>query len=167
LQRYDYMSTLYGMHRNDGSDTQSDSTLYWWDRNNKEIVAYGGGQTVQPLNKIKNVSNYIRSNQYVTKPSLAYDQDTKEVLFNVVKDNLEERCLVYSEIIQSFSGVYDTPFEDSIQLSNDLYFIKDNKISKKVKSNPNNAKSTSNASIFPLIRYVVNKDPMYNKTFDI
>ena len=52
LQRYDYLTTEYGMKPNQYVDCQSNTTLYWWDGYRKEILSYSGGQSVTPMNKL-------------------------------------------------------------------------------------------------------------------
>ena len=62
LSRYDYISTVYGMKEFQyEAEVQSNSTQYWWDGYNKEILAYGGGMELVPLTKIKGVTNYINN----------------------------------------------------------------------------------------------------------
>jgi len=73
LQRYDYLTTIYGSAENKRCETQSDTTLYWWDYMNGEILGYSGGQSVQPLSKVKNISNYVRSNDKQLEPAVTYD----------------------------------------------------------------------------------------------
>jgi len=41
LERYDYISTLYGMKEHQHARANGDAALYWWDGNNKEILQYG------------------------------------------------------------------------------------------------------------------------------
>ena len=53
LSRYDYLATSNGMHKDEFCDAQSDSTLYWWDHNKHELLAYGGGLEVVPFSKTK------------------------------------------------------------------------------------------------------------------
>jgi hypothetical protein len=73
LQRYDYLTTTYGSAKNKRCETQSDTTLYWWDYIKGEILGYSGGQSVQPLSKVKNISNYVRSNDKQPEPAVTYD----------------------------------------------------------------------------------------------
>ena len=58
LQRFDYLSTKYGMQKPYIAETQSDTTLYFWDAYKKEILAYAGGQQVQPMTEIKTIRNF-------------------------------------------------------------------------------------------------------------
>jgi adenosine/AMP kinase len=64
----------------------SNDSLYWWDGYRKEIVGYTDGYNINLLQRIKNVANYIHSGEESTTPSVIYDTDNKEVLFNVVND---------------------------------------------------------------------------------
>lgn len=166
LQRYDYLTTTYGSAKNKRCETQSDTTLYWWDYIKGEILGYSGGQSVQPLSKVKNISNYVRSNDKQLEPAVTYDQDNKEVLFNVVKDGTVDRCLVYNEVVQSFTSLYDLPFKYSIDISDKKYYIQNNKIFLQTK-NAQNAVSTNNTNLTPCLKYIVNNNPQYNKVYDI
>lgn len=166
LQRYDYITTLYGSAKNMPCDTQSNTTLYWWDYNKGEILGYSVGQSAQPLTKLKNISNYIRSNDKQLEPAVTYDQDNKEVLFNVVKDGIADRCLVYNEVVQSFTSLYDLPFKHSIDISDKKYYIQNNKIFLQTK-NAQNAVSTNDTYLTPYLKYIVNNNPQYNKVYDI
>lgn len=166
LQRYDYLTTTYGSAKNKRCETQSDTTLYWWDYIKGEILGYSGGQSVQPLNKVKNISNHIRSNDKQPEPAVTYDQDNKEVLFNVVKDGTADRCLVYNEVMQSFTSLYDLPFKHSIDISDKKYYIQNNKIFLQTK-NAQNAVSTNDTNLTPYLKYIVNNNPQYNKVYDI
>jgi len=38
VNRYDYISTKYGMKKGQHTDVQSDNALYWWDSDNKELL---------------------------------------------------------------------------------------------------------------------------------
>ena len=63
LQRFDYISTQYGMKKNQyEAEVQSNYTQYWWDGIRKEILGYSSGAQLVPLTVTKNVRNYI--NQY-------------------------------------------------------------------------------------------------------
>lgn len=71
----------------------SNDALYWWDGYRKEIISYTDGYNVNLLQRIKNVADYINNRDESKTPSVLYDVDNKEVLFNVVGDN----TLVYNE----------------------------------------------------------------------
>lgn len=40
LQRYDYVLTTNGMKANQYTDTQSDSAVYWFDNDRRELYSY-------------------------------------------------------------------------------------------------------------------------------
>ena len=166
LQRYDYITTLYGSAKEKPCDAQSNTTLYWWDYNKGEILGYSGGQSVQPLNKVKNISNFIRVNNKINKPAAVYDQDNNEILFNVVKDGTDDRCLVYNEIVQGFTSLYDMPFDMSLIIPGSIYYIYNNNIYVGEK-NAEEALSTTGEPMLPYLKYIVNTNPQYNKVFDI
>ena len=159
LDGYDYVSTIYGMKKDQFADVQSNTGLYWWDGNAKAILQLG--EQVIPLSTIKNISNYINSNNEVDKPNLIYDNKYKEILCSVVGDG----AISYSEIINAFISVYkfnpllDTHiFDDTIVTSNNsLYQINKQSADSTLFENP----------ITPLLKYVVNKDSQYNKVYDI
>lgn len=102
LERFDYFSTLYGQIKEQYNQESSDSSLYWWDGNNKEILAYTDAQNIIQLSTIKHIKNYINKRQQSISPNIIYDQKYKEVICNVVEDE----CIVYNELTQSFTSIY-------------------------------------------------------------
>ena len=165
LQRYDYISTVYGMKfQQYDAEVQSNTTQYWWDGYHKEILAYGGGMELVPMTKIKGVTNYINQRNEVTHPSLAYDIKYDEVLAHVVEDD----TLVYNEQIQAFSSIYTfNPVYKAI-VNNKLYLVPD-KSSEIYTYNTPQIEGYSllfNNPIYPKVRTVVNKNSIYTKTFD-
>lgn len=164
LQRYDYLTTEYGMKPDQYADCQSNTTLYWWDGYRKDILAYAGGQTIMPMKKVKTISNYINSNNESTHPVIAYDVKYDELLMNVVHNT----PLAYSEVAQQFISEYNTPFEYKINLKDRLWLLGDN-ISETTKLiyEWNKTPQSNDGRIKPYVKYVVNTDSMYNKVFDI
>lgn len=108
LDRYDYFTTMYGMKPEQHTIEASNDALYWWDGHRREIISYVDGYNIALLQRLKNVSNYINSRVDSDTPSIVYDTDNKEVLFNVVKPNSSSNgeTLVYNEQIQQFTSVY-------------------------------------------------------------
>ena len=108
LDRYDYFTTIYGMKPEQHAIESSNDALYWWDGHRREIISYVDGYNVALLQRLKNVSNYINSRVDSDTPSIVYDTNNKEVLFNVVKPNSSANgeTLVYNEQIQQFTSVY-------------------------------------------------------------
>lgn len=161
LQRFDYITTEYGMAPNQNAYTESDSTLYWWDKYRKEILAYSGGQQVLPLKVTKQISNFINEREPNEHPVLAYDNKYKEVLANVVKydnnENAESYPIVYSEIAQYFTALYKTPFKYSTTVNGQLLLFKDRE---------GYQWNAGSYNLEPCVKYIVNKDSAYVKVFD-
>lgn len=168
MQRYDYISTIYGMKPNQfEAEIQSNTTQYWWDGTNKEILAYGGGSEIVPLAKIKNCSNYINSYNEIEHPSLSYDNTFNEVIYSVVNNG----SLVYNEQVQQFTSIYTfNPVYRAItnnvlHLTSDCNIYQWNKQDDPTESVLFNHDGFVNAK--PKVQYVVNKANGYNKVFDI
>ncbi len=163
LQRHDYISTVYGKGEFDyEADATSNSTIYWWDSYNREILAYAGGLELIPLTKVKSVSNYINDNQNVIHPVLMYDLKYNELLASVVNNE----TLVYNEQISAFTSIYKFKPEFDTQIDNTLYVTSPTAIYKwNVGNGTNSTLFGTNAN--PLIRYIVNKNSTYVKVFDI
>ena len=162
LERYDYISTVYGMKKNQyEAETQSNTTQYWWDGNNKEILAYAGGQELVPMTKIKNVINYINSYDEKNRPSLSYDVKFNELISNVV----DKDSIVYNEQIQQFTSIYTFNPIFRVAIDNNLLLSPQKSL---YKWNDNLGSSLLFESIaLPLVKYVVNKESSNNKVFDI
>lgn len=157
LQRYDYLTTEYGMKSGQKARTQSNNALYWWDEYNKEILQYPGGNQVLPLKKIKTVSSYVNNIIESESPCLEYDPKYSEVLMSVEKDVDNHRVLVYNEYIQQFTGLYNYPFDLSTKLPEQILLIKNNNLYKW------NAGHYQNK---PVLQYVVNKMSTVTKVYD-
>lgn len=168
LQRFDYISTVYGMKPNQyEAEIQSNTTQYWWDGYNKEILAYSGGTELVPLVKVKNLTNYINNNNEVSNPSLSYDVKYNELMSNVVNGG----TLTYNEQVQQFTSIYTfSPIFRAV-VGNTLYLTSEDTIYRW-----NNSEDPTKAVLFdnvgytnakPKIQYVVNKANTYNKVFDI
>lgn len=163
LQRYDYISTLYGMLPNQyEAETQSNSTQYFWDGQNREILSYTGGMELGPLTKIKNVRKYINDNSSVSHPSLSYDNKFNEMIASVVNNG----SIVYNEQTQCFTSIYTFNPTYRAVVDDRLYYNNGDYIYRMSVAQPGNAKLfDSNAT--PSIRYVVNNNVQYPKVFDI
>lgn len=168
LQRYDYISTLYGMKKNQyEAETQSNTTQYWWDGNNKEILAYAQGTQLVPLCKVKDVQNYINTHKETTRPSLSYDSKFNELISNVVTDESStSNSIVYNEQVQQFTSIYTfNPIHRAI-IDGVLYLSPNARIYKWNQSE-NKESSLFEKEATPLVKYIVNKVNTYNKVFDI
>lgn len=166
LSRFDYITNTNGMHIDDYSDTQSNTTLYWWDRINKSICGYSEGQGAIELSKIKFVQNYLNKNQPIDNPLLAYDNKTKEVVANVVNGKDKEKgSIVYNEHIGHFTSIYTIDPKTKVELPDGLLFTTNSDIYKWNKLNGKFATGFGN-ELFPYIKHVVNHNGMYTKVFD-
>lgn len=163
LERFDYVSQIYGMKKNQQAYATSDSALYWWDGNNKEILQYGQG--LAPLSTLKQIKNYINSGEESDIPTVMYDDKYKEVICNVVNNE----SVSYSEQTQAFTSVYDEDVQFWCNILGTIYESKQDVDSKIYLHNSNNGSVEffGNADIHPFIKYVVNKDSQHVKTFDI
>lgn len=162
LQRFDYISTKYGMKRNQyEAEVQSNTTQYWWDGVRREILAYAGGAELLPLTKTKSVTNYVNERGDKDHPTLVYDNKYNEVIASVVGT----KSLVYNEQVQAFTSTYlFTPIYRAIV--DNTIIITNNKSLYKWNADGDGA-SLFDTSAKPLVRYVVNKNSSMPKVFDI
>lgn len=174
LQRYDYITTEFGMLPYQFADTQSNTTLYWWDGNKKDILAYNQQGGILPMKKLKLVSNYINKSTSLEKPALVYDNKYSEVLMSVVNntdyDSLYYHTngkspLVYNEITQQFTSVYERPFDYKFVFFDKL-MLADNTTSGNSTTGKIYEWNKSNTSLLPYLKYIVNDNSTYVKVYD-
>lgn len=172
LQRYDYLTTEYGMKSGDYSDTQSDNALYWIDRDRKEMLRYSIGSQIQPLVKSKNIRNYI--NTHITPLQnpikIVYDSKYSEILNNGYLP-------VFSELTDCFTGIYRLPFTHYLSFNDRLLFINDylykwntsnGEVSTTTYHKPwTPANDPIPIPLYPSVKYVVNNEAHMNKVFDL
>ena len=165
LSRYDYMATSNGMHKDQFCDTQSDSTLYWWDYNKHELCAHSGGGDFAVLSKVKMIQNLFNSsynnNALSDNPVLAFDKRFNELIAHVDED----RSVVYSEAVQAFTGVYDIKPEGAVQFA-DRLFLTHNKYINEWNQRENGVFGLNNEPLFPYLKYVANENGTFTKVFD-
>jgi hypothetical protein len=104
LDRYDYISTVYGMKPGQHASCVSNDALYWWDGNNKEILQYVEKYSVTPLAQVKNIRNYINSCIENDHPHIYYDRKYKEIVCQCVNNE----AVAYNELLQRFTSRYST-----------------------------------------------------------
>lgn len=163
LERYDYITTVYGMKPDQLADTQSNDALYWWDGYNKEILQYQEKYAATPLSTIKYIRNYLNSNGENAKPHLVYDNKNKEVICQCVNNE----SVVYNEYVQAFTSVYKFTPQHSLNINDVLYTAYGNKFYEQNKQSTEGEAKLFNDRIYPYISYVVNKNNTIVKTFDI
>lgn len=155
LQRYDYVSTVYGMHKGDHSCGNSDTTFYWWDRDNKEMLMYSRNGFA-PMKAIKNVRKYVDTQDLTqSNPVVIYDNDHSEILFGLGNNKL----LSYNEVTQRFVSEYDQATDNVIYLPTQLILANGSQLYEW-------NKRSQTPTLLPYIKYVVNKNATYNKVFD-
>lgn len=160
LQRSDYISTIYGMKKDQFATTQSNTTLYWWDGNDKEILAYSENG-ILPLGSLKSIRNYLNQHDENIHPCLFYDTKNKEVVFSVVNNE----SVAYSEQIEAFSSIhtymplFSTLLADNILTTEGSMLFKQDRDADRAK--------LFGLNIYPKIQYTVNSQNMFPKVFDI
>lgn len=168
LDRYDYFTTIYGMKPDQHVVEATNDALYWWDGHRREILGYTDGYNIALLQRIKNVQNYINNGTESDTPSIICDANNKEVLFNVVNNE----SLVYNEQIQQFTSVYTFNPIYYCNIYGDIYLTEPwFNWSRLCKYNVDNTDGEGPKLglnlIKPKLKYIVNKDPVYNKVFDV
>lgn len=160
LQRSDYISTMYGMKPKQFVTTQSNTTLYWWDGNDKEILAYNENG-ILPLASLKGIRNYLNEHDENIHPYMFYDTKNKELVSSVVNNE----SVVYSEQIEAFSSIYKFMPLYGTMLTSDILTTTIDSIYNQ-KSDGLDA-YLFGVAIYPKIEYVINNQNMFPKVFDI
>lgn len=168
LTRFDYITNTNGMHTDDYSDAQSNTTLYWWDRINKSVCGYSGGQDAIELSKIKFVQNYLNKNTPIQQPVVAYDNKSKEVIANVVDgQGHESGCLIYNEHLGHFTGLYTIDPKHKIELPDGLMLTTGQRSYKwNILGGDGNVYGLDGTRLYPYLKHVVNKGFVTTKVFD-
>lgn len=173
VQRYDYISTKYGMKKGQHTDAQSDNALYWWDSDNKELLQYSGNGLV-PLTKAHMVENYINERQESVKPHVGYYGDFDEIFANVRRsDGNNGESLVFNEKLNAFTAVYKFDPIYSTSIGNALYLARLGNIDHDAAMYRMSASDISSntvlfdSPVYPLLQYVVNNQSSFVKVFDI
>lgn len=187
LSRYDYFSSKNGMAPDEYADSQSDGMLIWYDRYKNELCAYSGdGTNVSILSKAKFVQNFFNKNKKFNTEGclISYDKRFNEFIINVIGGaDKQNGSLVYSELMQTFIGLYtirpyfDFEFKDRL-----LFVDKYNNISEWNNGNGQQALGLDDPHLenitdeyklridanylYPFVEYTVNKNTQMVKVFD-
>ena len=162
LERYDYFSTVYGQKKYQHTVATSNNSLYWWDSNNKEILLYQQKYDVTPLSTVKSVKNYINGGEESDVPFMIYDNKYKELVSNVVNNE----AIVYNEQVQAFTSIYKFAPMFGGTVNGGTILTSLNKLyAHNVQYN--NEAMLFGEDIHPMVSYVVNALPTYNKTYDV
>lgn len=162
LDRYDYYSREYGMASKENCYVVTDSGIYWWDSNKREILLFNGQSIIQ-LATVKGVKSYTINGIPSTNPTILYDDINKEVIFSI----LNEESIVYSEQTQQFISVYKINPKTGTRTTSNLIMSNGNGIYQYDAFNSNGSSVGFNLqSLYPKLKFVVNKNSAINKTFD-
>ena len=160
LDRYDYFTTMNGESPNQlRANTQSDSTVYWYDSKRNDICGFNG--QLQTVSKLKGVQSYLNKNKDLFKkdPIAVYDKKYNEVLFT-----LGDKTLAFNEQLGVFTSFYNYNPDYYAEFSDKLYLFKSLKLFKY--NGGEQADLDSDKAKVSEIEFVVNKDYPQTKTFD-
>ena len=165
LSRYDYFDTKTGMHKSQFCDTQSDSTLYWFDHHNKELKGFSG-QSVISIGKSAQAQNlFYKYSDKQQVPLLFFDKKNNEI---VAKTLSNQQSVAYSELNKAINSIYTIPHSGAIVFDNGTYITTFSGQTIKIAQWDTNVDiaSTWDGVLPTTITYVVNKYPTTTKVFD-
>lgn len=164
LDRYDYYSNTYGMHKQQFCAVCTTGGMYWFDSHNNVICLFDGQSVVQlsKQGKVQNILNkYKKDNNF----KVFYNNRYNEVVFNVLSDDMQ---IVYNEMLGKFTSTLTIPFDGAIQFFNGEYLVKKNDIVCVYQYDylDESPKSTNQQLLSSYIKYVVAQQPLVTKVFD-
>ena len=100
------------------ANTQSDSTVYWYDSKRNDICGFNG--QLQTVSKLKGVQSYLNKNKDLFKkdPIAVYDKKYNEVLFT-----LGDKTLAFNEQLGVFTSFYNYNPDYYAEFSDKLYLF--------------------------------------------
>ena len=182
LQRYDYLSTKFGMRDQDMCKINVDNDIYWFDHRNRCIAAYkavnaGNGRTsmqVIDFTEKTNVKTLMKNCDITNTPTIEYDPNNDELLFNNVtlintgEDTDGSYTLAFNckfDIAQSLydiNGCVNTIYNNKTN-QDDIIYINTNAKGEICNSQLSNTKN--NTSRYYL-KFIVNPNASVTKVFD-
>lgn len=164
LDRYDYYSNTYGMHKQQFCEVCTTGGLYWFDSHNNVICLFDG-QSVTQLSKQGKVQNILNKYKKNDNFKVFYNNRYNEVVFNVLSDDMQ---IVYNEMLGKFTSTLTIPFDGAIQFFNGEYLIKKNDIVCAYQYDylDGSPKSTTQQLLQSYVKYVVAQQPLVTKVFD-
>lgn len=164
LDRYDYYSNTYGMHKQQFCSACTTGGLYWFDSHNNVICLFDGQSVVQ-LSKQCKVQNILNKYKKDDNFKVFYNNRYNEVIFNVLSDDMQ---IVYNEMLGKFTSTLTIPFDGAIQFFNGEYLVKKNDIVCVYQYDylDESPKSTTQQLLSSYIKYVVAQQPLITKVFD-
>lgn len=164
LDRYDYYSNTYGMHKQQFCSVCTTGGLYWFDSHNNVICLFDGQSVVQ-LSKQSKVQNILNKYKKYDNFKVFYNNRYNEVIFNVLSDDMQ---IVYNEMLGKFTSTLTIPFDGAIQFFNGEYLVKKNDTVCVYQYDylDESPKSTTQQLLSSYIKYVVAQQPLITKVFD-
>lgn len=164
LDRYDYYSNTYGMHKQQFCSACTTGGLYWFDSHNNVICLFDG-QSVTQLSKQAKVQNILNKYKKDDNFKVFYNNRYNEVIFNVLSDDMQ---IVYNEMLGKFTSTLTIPFDGAIQFFNGEYLVKKNDTVCIYQYDylDESPKSTTQKLLSSYVKYVVAQQPLVTKVFD-
>lgn len=164
LDRYDYYSNTYGMHKQQFCAVCTTGGMYWFDSHNNVICLFDGQSVVQlsKQGKVQNILNkYKKDNNF----KVFYNNRYNEVVFNILSDDMQ---IVYNEMLGKFTSTLTIPFDGAIQFFNGEYLVKKNDTVCVYQYDylDESPKSTNQQLLSSYVKYVVAQQPLVTKVFD-
>lgn len=164
LDRYDYYSNTYGMHKQQFCAVCTTGGMYWFDSHNNVICLFDGQSVVQ-LSKQGKVQNLLNKYKKNDNFKVFYNNRYNEVVFNVLSDDMQ---IVYNEMLGKFTSTLTIPFDGAIQFFNGEYLVKKNDTVCIYQYDylDESPKSTNQQLLSSYVKYVVSQQPLVTKVFD-
>lgn len=164
LDRYDYYSNTYGMHKQQFCAVCTTGGMYWFDSHNNVICLFDG-QSVTQLSKQAKVQNILNKYKKDDNFKVFYNNRYNEVIFNVLSDDMQ---IVYNEMLGKFTSTLTIPFDGAIQFFNGEYLVKKNDTVCVYQYDylDGSPKSTNQKLLSSYVKYVVAQQPLVTKVFD-
>lgn len=164
LDRYDYYSNTYGMHKQQFCAVCTTGGMYWFDSHNNVICLFDG-QSVTQLSKQGKVQNILNKYKKDNNFKVFYNNRYNEVVFNVLNDDMQ---IVYNEMLGKFTSTLTIPFDGAIQFFNGEYLVKKNDTVCVYQYDylDQSPKSTNQQLLSSYVKYVVAQQPLVTKVFD-
>lgn len=164
LDRYDYYSNTYGMHKQQFCAVCTTGGMYWFDSHNNVICLFDGQSVVQ-LSKQGKVQNILNKYKKDDNFKVFYNNRYNEVIFNVLSDDMQ---IVYNEMLGKFTSTLTIPFDGAIQFFNGEYLVKKNDTVCVYQYDylDESPKSTNQQLLSSYVKYVVAQQPLITKVFD-
>lgn len=164
LDRYDYYSNTYGMHKQQFCAVCTTGGMYWFDSHNNVICLFDG-QSVTQLSKQGKVQNILNKYKKDNNFKVFYNNRYNEVVFNVLNNDMQ---IVYNEMLGKFTSTLTIPFDGAIQFFNGEYLVKKNDTVCVYQYDylDQSPKSTNQQLLSSYVKYVVAQQPLVTKVFD-